>query len=152
MRHHLGVGVAGEAAAGGLQLRAELGEVLDDAVVHDGDPARGVGVGVALGRRAVGGPAGVADAGRARERMCGQLGLQIHQLARRAPTVQPPVVQHRDSGRVVAPVLESTQAIDEATGDGRAPHDTDDAATCACRPSLKEVDRAASSTPSATAA
>ena len=61
----LGVGVAGELDAGGLQLGAQRGEVLDDPVVDDGDLARGVAVrvGVAVGRPAVGGPPGVAHAG-----------------------------------------------------------------------------------------
>ena len=51
--------------AAALELVAQGGEVLDDAVVHDGDRAGAVGVrvGVAVGRRAVGGPAGVADPG-----------------------------------------------------------------------------------------
>ena len=48
------------------QLALELVEVLDDAVVDQGQPAvlaAAVRVGVLVGRAAVGGPAGVADAG-----------------------------------------------------------------------------------------
>ena len=61
----LGVGVAGELDAGGLQLVAQGGEVLDDAVVDDGDLAGGVAVRVrvAVGGTAVGRPAGVPQAG-----------------------------------------------------------------------------------------
>ena len=60
----LGVGVAGELDARRLQLGAQRREVLDDAVVDHGDLARcvAVRVGVAVGRPAVGGPAGVAHA------------------------------------------------------------------------------------------
>ena len=60
----LGVGVGGKLVAGGLQLRLELGEVLDDAVVDDEDLAVAVGVrvGVDVGRLAVGGPARMPDA------------------------------------------------------------------------------------------
>jgi hypothetical protein len=65
VRDDLGVGVAGQFDAAGLQLGAEPGEVLDDAVVDDRDPAVGGGVRVrvAVVGRAVGGPAGVPDAG-----------------------------------------------------------------------------------------
>ena len=80
MGQHLGVGLAGELVALALEHGAQLVVVFDDAVVHHGHAAgtlrvRGVGVlpramaevrvGVVHGRRAVGGPAGVGDAGRA---------------------------------------------------------------------------------------
>ena len=60
----LGVGVAAEDDALGLQLPLEGGVVLDDAVVDDGDGAVAaeVRVGVAVGGRAVRRPARVADA------------------------------------------------------------------------------------------
>ena len=50
-------------------MRAQLGGVLDDAVVDDGDAAGRVDVrmGVAVARLAVGRPARVGDAGRAGE-------------------------------------------------------------------------------------
>src|SRR5262249_40246655 len=51
------------------QLFAQGAEVLDDAVMDDGDLGGGVRIGVAGGRRAVGGPARVAYAGDAGERM-----------------------------------------------------------------------------------
>ena len=49
---HLGVGVAGELDAGVLELLAQRRVVLDDAVVDDGDLARGVAMrmGIAVGR------------------------------------------------------------------------------------------------------
>ena len=62
---HLGVGVRREDDAGRRDLRAQLAVVLDDAVVDDGDAARRASVcGWALRSvgRAVGGPAGVAEA------------------------------------------------------------------------------------------
>ena len=46
----------------GLELGPQRAIVLDDAVVHHGDPARLVRMRVALGRRAVRRPAGMADA------------------------------------------------------------------------------------------
>ena len=63
MREDLGIGLALKVVAAALQLFAQLGEVLDDAVVDDGDTtvAAGVGVSVNDGGLAVGGPTGVAD-------------------------------------------------------------------------------------------
>ena len=68
VRHDLGVGLGGELGALGLEPLAQVGPVLDDPVEHDVHAARAVGVrvGVGLGHAAVGGPARVADAGRAR--------------------------------------------------------------------------------------
>jgi hypothetical protein len=67
VRHDLGVGLGGELRAGGLQALAQRRPVLDDAVERDVDAVGGVRVRVrvGLGHAAVGGPAGVADAGRA---------------------------------------------------------------------------------------
>ena len=68
MRDHLGVGLRAELVAARLELVAQGLEVLDDAVVHDGDLAVArVRMRVVLGRRAVRRPARVRDAGRALE-------------------------------------------------------------------------------------
>ena len=58
----LSVGLALEHSAGGFQFVAQLGEVLDDAVVDQRHLAGLMRVGVGDRRRAMGGPAGVADA------------------------------------------------------------------------------------------
>ena len=89
VRGGLAVGVAGHLDAVGLQLGAQGGEVLDDAVVHDGDALRGVPVRVrvAVDRRAVGRPAGVAHAGGAGEAVPAdlvELGFQVGQAPRLA--------------------------------------------------------------------
>jgi hypothetical protein len=70
VHRHLGVGVAGELNPGGLEFGTQCGVVLDDPVVHDRELAGGVAVrmGVAIGRAAMGGPAGVTDAGRPGQR------------------------------------------------------------------------------------
>ena len=62
----LGVGLGRERSALGQQVQLELGEVLDDAVVDEGELAAvgQVRVRVLVGGAAVRGPAGVADAGR----------------------------------------------------------------------------------------
>lgn len=61
---HLGVGLGEEDDAVGGELGAQLGGVVDDPVVDDGDLVLRVQVrvGVLVARRAVGGPAGVGDA------------------------------------------------------------------------------------------
>ncbi len=83
VRHHLGVGGRGERVPGRLELGPQLGVVLDDAVVDDGQAPRAVGVrvGVLRGRAPVGGPAGVADGGVvAPWRVGGQLGQLGHRV------------------------------------------------------------------------
>jgi hypothetical protein len=81
--------------------------------VDDGDGAALVGVGVADGRRAVGGPAGVADAGLARERFVDEEVGEVHELAHRAAAVEAARVHRGDPGAVVAPVFEALQRLDE---------------------------------------
>jgi hypothetical protein len=96
----LGVGLGGELDAGGLALGAQRGEVLDDAVVDDrhGRLRRDVRVGVAVGRAAVGGPAGVPDPDRGgREGLLGQLLLQVGELARLLRRRQPSLGEDRDT-------------------------------------------------------
>ena len=70
----LGVGIRAKLDALGLQLGAQLAEVLDDAVLHHDHAAVAVGmrVGVALAGPAVRRPAGVADANLAGDRRLGQ--------------------------------------------------------------------------------
>ena len=131
----LGVGVAGELHAGGLQLVAQVGEVLDDAVVDDGDLAGGVAVrvGVAVGGPAVGGPAGVAHPGGARSALPGrfgvQRGFQVGQPAGTAAHRQSAAtVDQGDTGGVVAPVLHSAQRIHHDIAGGTVPDVADDSA------------------------
>ena len=85
MGHELGVGVRGQLRAASQQGFPELEVVLDDAVVHHHRVAGPVRVGVGLGRAAVGGPAGVADAGVPLDGRLGQEGLEPGELAFRAP-------------------------------------------------------------------
>ena len=84
----LGVGVALEDMALGGELGLEFAEVLDDAVVHDRDLAVHVRVSVALGGAAVGGPAGVPDAGVAAERLLQETPFEVAQLALGAAALQ----------------------------------------------------------------
>ncbi|MPM15727.1 hypothetical protein SDC9_62099 [bioreactor metagenome] len=130
LRGDLGVGLGAEGDALGGQLGAQLGEVLDDAVVHDGDPAvlGQVRVRVAVGGGAVGGPAGVADAGAGlRQRVLVQGHLEVQQLAGLLLGGDPPVGHDGHTGRVVAAVLEAPEPLDDdLTGAARPdiPHDS----------------------------
>ena len=88
----LGVGLGGELLAFGLESLAQLGVVLDDPVEDDVDLAGAVvvGMGVLLGDPAVGGPAGVGDAGlRGRQgagAVVGPLGSTAARRLARLPT------------------------------------------------------------------
>ena len=85
MHGDLGVGVAGKLDPERLQLLTQRCEVLDDAVVDDGDLAGGVAVRVriAVGGATVGGPPGVTQSGGARQfgrRHFGDRRFQVGQL------------------------------------------------------------------------
>src|SRR5208337_404725 len=67
------------------KLLAQRLEVLDDAVMDDREAARGVRMGVGLGRLAMRRPTRVADADRAQEWRGGELGLEVLKLALGAP-------------------------------------------------------------------
>ena len=88
MQHDLGVGLRLEDRALLLERFAQLAEILDDAVMDHGDAFGRVRMGVVLGRLAVGGPAGVADAGVTVERRIVQPLLEILQLAFGAPPLE----------------------------------------------------------------
>ena len=109
----LGVGLGGELDPLGVQALAQRGRVVDDAVVHDADPPvlAGLRVGILLGGRAVGGPAGVPDADLAGQPP-GQRSLEVTDAADPAENLGAPAAQDRDPGRVVSPVLQPGQALD----------------------------------------
>ena len=122
----LGVGLGAEHAAGGGEALLQLDVVLHDAVDHHVDAVGGVavGVGVLLADAAVGGPAGVADAG-ARGPLgdghggaapvglrgaVGELGAQRAEVADRAHGLDPLRRDHRDPRGVVAAVLQPAES------------------------------------------
>jgi hypothetical protein len=144
----LGVGLGFEGDALGFQLGAQGAEVLDDAVVHHGDGAGAVGMGVAVGRRAVGGPAGVADAAVAADRVADEEVGERDQLAGGAAAVEMALVHGGDAGAVVAAVFEALQRLEDQRRDLVAAEDADDAAHLSelpfARPSPPSAARAAS--------
>ncbi len=110
MDRDLAVGLGFEFVALGQQLGAQVAEILDDAVMDDGDAGIGVRMGVDHRRRAMRRPARVADAGAARERLGAQHGVELGELAGRTPALDRAVHQRGDAGGIVAAIFEPLQA------------------------------------------
>src|SRR3546814_20246887 len=89
-------------AAARDQCLAQRLEILDDAVVHECNLARGVRVRVARRRRAVRRPAGVGDTHRARRGMGREFLDQIGEFPFCAATDQRAVLARADPGRIIA--------------------------------------------------
>ena len=81
-------------------------------------------MGVAFGRRAMGGPAGVTDADRSRQLGAVQRAGQITQLAFGPAAVDVAVHQGGDTGAVIAAVFQPAQRLQD---DGRGGTRADDA-------------------------
>ena len=138
MRNHLGVGLAGEGVAAGLQFLPQLLVVLDDAVVYQGDPTdcalgrmrarRKVRVRVVHRRRAVGGPPGVRDAGaRGHAVGCGLL-LKFRHTGGAAGALQTAILVHGHAAGVIAAVLQALESLDQEGNDVALRNRPDDAA------------------------
>ncbi len=132
MGDDLGVGLALEAMPFRLQLGPEFAEVLDDAVMDDGEPVGRVGMGVGGGWLAVGGPARVADADQPVERPARKLGLEVAQLAFGAAADQLAALERGDAGGVVAALFQPPQRLDHVERDGVLAQDSRQCRTCAC--------------------
>ncbi len=129
VRRDLGVGLRAQVVAGRLELGAQPGEVLDDAVVHERDPAvlAEVRVRVAVVGGAVRGPARVADAGHRRgQRLVGERLVEVADLARALLERDPAVDGERHPGGVVAAVLEPPESLDHHSLGLLRAHVTDD--------------------------
>src|SRR5579883_3332096 len=135
-RHHdgdgLGIGLGLEAVAELAQLAAQLLEILDDAVVDDGDARRRDGMGVGLVRDAMRRPARMADADRALHRLLLEAGDEVVELALGAAALDLAVDQRRDPRRLIAAVFETAQPVDEERRHLALADDSDDAAHQPC--------------------
>ena len=98
MRDDFGVGFGLEDVALGLQLFAQLAEILDDAVVHDRDLVGRMRMRVDFVGLAVRRPARVADAGMARERLAHQALFEVLQFAFGAAAREVAAFERRDAG------------------------------------------------------
>ena len=120
---HLGVRLAEKRDPLALQPGLQRAVVLDDPVVDDGDLAGAVHVrvGVDRVRHAVRGPAGVPDA----QRIDAPRGLQNLFQGRDSAAglldADAALAQQRDAGRVVTPVFQPLEALDENRLSGLLP-------------------------------
>src|SRR5262245_19150082 len=128
MGDDLGVGIGAELRARLLQLLAQLAEILDDAVVDDGETLRGVRVRIMFGRSAVSGPAGVADSDRAGERLAHESGFEIAQLAFGSPARELAAFESSNAGGIVAAIFEPLERIDQQARDRFAAENAHDSA------------------------
>ena len=109
-----GVGLGGELVALFDQLFLEGDVVLDDAVVHDDDLAGAIAmrVGVLFGGTSVRGPAGVANAVGAVERLQADDFFQIAQLAFGAADLQAfAIAGDCDAGGIISAIFEPLQIL-----------------------------------------
>ena len=115
MGDDLGIGLAREHVPATFKLFAQLSEVLDDAVVHDGDmpAARSVRVRVRFARFAMRSPTRVPDAARALEIKMRQRVLQTRHLAFAMNDSKGVALLHRDASRIVTAVLKPCQTLNE---------------------------------------
>ncbi len=140
MRDHLGVGLRDELVAAGLQLVAQLLEVLDDAVVHHRDFAAGsVRVRVVLGRCAVRRPARVRDARGAGQRPPVGLRREVGDACGADQPVERRrrAADHAQPRGVVAAILEPADAVDQDRDDVARADRADDAAHGRFSPSCR---------------
>ncbi len=112
---HLGVRFRAKLKALVYQPLLQGAIVFDDTVVDDGQLAGGVGmgVGVDLGGLAVGGPARVADPEAAVEGMAAQRAFQLLDAAHFLDHREALAVEHGNPARIVTPVLETVQPLQQ---------------------------------------
>ena len=111
-----------------LEIFAQFAEILDDAVMDHGDAFGRVRMGVVFGRLAMGGPAGVTDAGMAAERRSCSRFSRFFSLPSARRRVELLAFQRRDAGGIVAAIFEPLERIDQLLRDGSAPQNADNAA------------------------
>ena len=127
----LGVGFRGEVVAAIQEVLLKLEIVLDDAVVDDGEVlvAAGVGMAVGVGGVAVGGPAGVSQAGIALGNLHQGIGGEAHHLADGLAELEVAVfVADGDAGAIVSAVLQPLQPLKDNRPGGLSAYVSDYAA------------------------
>jgi len=124
-----GVGLAFENVAGGLQFAAQFVMVFDDAVVHQRNaPARKMRVRIVRGRRAVGRPARVGDAGESGHARFADLVFEVCDTRGAARTLEFAVHVQGHAAGVVAAVFEALQTFEQDGGDVTLRYCADNAA------------------------
>ena len=114
VRDHLGIGVGAELPPLRLQRGPQLPVVLDDAVVDHRDATGSMRMGVSLAGLAMGRPAGVPDAHGAADRALGHQALKLAELALGPAQLDGAVGERGQPRRIVAPVFEPPQPVEDA--------------------------------------
>ena len=128
MSHDLGVGLAGEFRALLFQHLPQFAEILDDAVVNHGDVVGRMRMRVGLIRLAVGGPAGMADAGMTGERFGVQSRFEVFQLALGAAPLETVALQRGNACGIVTAIFKPLERIHDLIRDRSASENADNAA------------------------
>src|SRR5271154_3103751 len=114
MRDELGIRFGSQLMAAREQLRAQVDKVLNDAIVNYRNRARFVRMRILFGRAAVRRPSRVPDSDVALQRRVGQQVAKIFEFALGAANLELATVDDgRDSGRVVATILETGQSSEQ---------------------------------------
>ena len=127
------------------QLGAQRLEILDDAIVDDGDAPVGlVGMGVRFKRRPVGGPAGVGNADAPAHRPLGQLRHQFPHFAHLPAHLDAGAVlpQQANSGGVIASILQTLKTFQQNGADvavANRAHNSAHASGRACQECLRRL-------------
>ena len=125
---HFGVRVGREGSAFGLKLGLQLAKILDDAVMHDCHVVGHMRVGVCFAWLAMGGPARMADAGIACQRLGRQQGFQVAQLALGTAPLDAMAIHSGDARGIVAAIFEALERIDQHFRDRPFPEDANNSA------------------------
>src|SRR5262245_7650077 len=128
MRDDFCVGVGLELGALRGEFLAQLAEILDDAVMHDGDALGRMGMGVGLVGPAVGRPSRVRDPDPPIERLAGKARLEVLQLALGAAALEMTTFERGYASRIIAAVLEPLERIEEMPCHRLPPQNSDDSA------------------------
>jgi hypothetical protein len=131
---HLGIGLALELYALAFELLAQLAEIFDDAVMHNGENIGRMRMGIRLARSAVGSSAGVTDSNRSGEWLADKPVLQIPELAFGSPPREPAIFERRNSGRIITSVFEALERFHQLAGNRRATQDSYNAAHSPIQP------------------
>jgi len=128
VRNHFRISIGGKFVPFAFQARTQRLVILDDAVMHDGQPTRNVGMRIAFTGHAVRRPAGMGNARIAAGLRRLGLRREFRHPADRTEPMQPPGIDQGQSGRIVAAIFEATQTF-EKDGNDIAVSDRGDDAT-----------------------
>src|SRR5690554_862334 len=128
MRDELGIGLTPDLKAGVADLAPELGVVLDDPIMDDGDIAREMRMRVRFGRPPMGRPPCMPDAYTTIERLLRDQLLEVSQLTDSAPDRDALFGEHGEPRRIIASIFEAPQPVQKDWADRSAANITDDTA------------------------